>query len=66
MKKLVGIFIFIFLLHPVVFSADTKTVSAGEYVSRVSIIKKYRDIAHNPIALSKLHEQAKKLSDKNK
>jgi len=66
MKKLFGLFILIILLCPVVLSVETKIISAGEYVSKVSLIKKYRDISHNIIALSKLREQAKKLSDKDK
>lgn len=60
MKKII-IFLCAILLCAPVFSVEN-IVSAGVYVSQFSLMKKYKDIAHNPIAVNKMKNQAKNLS----
>ncbi len=66
MKKILGVFFIILVFCAGVFSAETRVVNAGEFVFKLSLIKKYKDINHNIFALSKIREQAKNLPDKDK
>ena len=64
MKKII-VFLCAILLCAPVFSVEN-IVSAGVYVSQLSMMKKYKDISHNPIVLTKMKNQAKNLSEDEK
>ncbi len=63
MKKII-LFLCAILLCSPAFTAEN--TSAGAHVSQISMIKKYKDISHNPIVITKMKEQAKNLSDEEK
>ena len=64
MKKII-IFLCAVLLCAPVFSVEN-IVSAGVYVSQLSMMKKYKEISHSPIVLTKMKNQAKNLSEDEK
>lgn len=64
MKKVI-LFLCVLLMCAPVFSVDN-IVSAGVYVTQMSIMRKYKDISHNPIAINKMKNQAKSLSEEEK
>ena len=64
MKKIV-IFLCVILLCTPVFSVEN-IVSAGVYVTQISLIKKYKDINHNWRVINKMKKQANSLSDEEK
>ena len=64
MKKVIIFLCAIFLCAPV-FSVDN-IVSAGVYVSQFNLMKKYKDINHNPIAINKMKNQVKNLTEDEK
>ena len=64
MKKII-VFLCAILLCAPVFSVDN-IVSAGVYVSSFTMKKKYKDVSHNIIAINKMKEQARNLSQDEK
>ena len=64
MKRLI-IFLCAVLLCAPVFSVEN-IVSAGVYVSQFSMVKKYKDISHNPIAINKMKSQVRNLTEDEK
>lgn len=64
MKKII-VFLCLILLCTPVFAVEN-IVSAGVYVSQISMIKKYKDINHNWRVLNKMKEQTKNLSEEEK
>lgn len=64
MKKII-IFLCAILLCIPVFSLDN-IVSAGVYVSQMSLIKKYKDVSHNWRVINKMKNQADSLSKEEK
>ena len=63
MKKIFGILIIIIMFCSAVFTAENKTISTGEYVSKISVMKKYTDVNHRILMLSKMRNQTKQLSE---
>ncbi len=61
MKKII-IFMCAILLCAPVFSVDN-IVSAGVYVTQFSLMKKYKDISHNIIAINKMKKQTKNMTE---
>lgn len=64
MKKIILFLCVILLCTPVIYADNI--VSAGVYVSQFSMMKKYKDISHNPIAVNKMKSQTKNLSEEEK
>lgn len=64
MKKIIVFLCAVILCAPVM--SVENIVSAGVYVSQFSLMKKYKDIAHNPIAVNKMKNQTKNLTQEEK
>ena len=64
MKKIIVFLCALFLCVPV-FALDN-IVSAGVYVSQMSMMRKYKDISHSPIVINKMKSQVKNLTEDEK
>lgn len=64
MKKFIIFLCAIMFCAPVI--SVENIISAGVYVSQFQMKKKYKDVSHNFIAIAKMKEQAKNLSEDDK